>query len=246
MEGITKMTLYKYTPIEHIKSCIEKGIFASNLDNINDPYEGKGIRYKDQYRVVCLTASPIQMLMWAYYGNHRGCCVEFDVNRVDGLRRVDYIKTFQSHEDMDTKQVIESLYCKGYEWKHENEYRIVYHKKSADRALWEIDKDKIYFKAPAKRIIFGLAAEMNSRYIEILEYLKEYNETHKPSIEVTKCRLMSDKYQLETDKQFDLDAEISSLKSYEKKKNKRKIQTALTGEYEVDGERVIFQAKEIK
>ena len=61
------MALFKYTGLQYIPSCIENGIFASRLDNINDPFEGKGIRYPNRYRVVCLTASPYQMLMWAYY-----------------------------------------------------------------------------------------------------------------------------------------------------------------------------------
>jgi len=33
--------LFKYTGLEYIKSCIENGIYASRLDNINDPFEGK-------------------------------------------------------------------------------------------------------------------------------------------------------------------------------------------------------------
>ena len=58
------MKLYKYTSLEFIPSCVENGVYASNLGNINDPYEGKGISYPSQYRVVCMTNSPFQMLMW--------------------------------------------------------------------------------------------------------------------------------------------------------------------------------------
>jgi hypothetical protein len=65
------MTLYKYTRQEFIPSSVENGIYASRLDDINDPFEGKGITYPNQYRVVCLTASSYRMLMWAYYGNHK-------------------------------------------------------------------------------------------------------------------------------------------------------------------------------
>lgn len=165
------MALFKYTGQQFIPSCIENGIFASRLDNINDPFEGKGIRYHNLYRVVCLTASPYKMLMWAYYGNHRGCCVEFDVDGVEGIRPVDYIKEFQYHEDMDTNEVIESLYKKGNEWNIENEYRLVYHTPTADKKIWNrIRGEDIFLIAPVKQIIFGYAAEMDEHYPEMLEY----------------------------------------------------------------------------
>ena len=126
-------SLYKYTALERIPSCIKNGVYASRLNNINDPYEGRGIRYMNQYRVVCLTSSPFQMLMWAYYGNHKGCCIEYDVGEITGIRPVEYIKEFQSHEDMNTQEVIESLYKKGNEWSHEHEYRLVYHESTASK-----------------------------------------------------------------------------------------------------------------
>lgn len=134
------MKLHKYTALEFIPSCIENGVYASELSNINDPYEGKGIRYPNQYRVVCMTNSPLQMLMWAYYGNHRGCCVTYEVDD-SLLRQIEYTTDFQDHEDMTTEEVMESLYCKGKEWEHENEYRIVYHAPSS------ADKETCMLKA---------------------------------------------------------------------------------------------------
>lgn len=202
------MTLFKYTRLEYIPSCIENGIYASRLDQINDPYEGHCIRYLDQFRVACLTTSSYQMLMWAYYGNHKGCCIEFGVDGIDTIRKVDYIKEFQSHEDMTAEQIKESLYRKGHEWQHENEFRLVYHEPTADKKLWKRDGDKVFLLAPVKRVIFGYAAEMDERYPEMLAYLKQFNESHEEKIEVTKCRLMGNKYQLEGDKQFDLEAEL--------------------------------------
>lgn len=203
------MALFKYTSLEFIPSCINNGVYASRLDKINDPFEGKGIRYPNLYRVVCLTASPFQMLMWAYYGNHRGCCIEFDVDRIRSIRAVEYIKVFQAHEDMSTLEVIESLYKKGNEWRHEKEYRLVYYEPTADKSLWKIDGEKVYLIAPVKRIIFGYAAEMDDKYQKMLEYIQDYNASHDQKIEVTKCRLMQTKYQLEADKQFDINAELS-------------------------------------
>jgi len=71
----------------------------------------------------------------------------------------------------------------------------------------------VFLKAQVKRVIFGLAAEMDFKYVKALEYLKDYNDSHTQKIEVTKCKLMSNKYQLEADKQFDLAAEIENVKT---------------------------------
>ena len=206
------MALFKYTGLQYIPSCIENGIFASRLDNINDPFEGKGIRYPNRYRVVCLTASPYQMLMWAYYGNHRGCCIEFDVEKIKGIRQVEYIREFLSHEDMNTQEVIESLYKKGNEWSHEKEYRLVYHEPRAEKDSWKRIGENVFLIAPVKQIIFGFAAEMDEKYPEMLEYIRKYNDSNDQMIKVTKCKLKPNQYRLEEDKQFDLDEEIESLK----------------------------------
>ena len=211
-------SLYKYTTSEYIRSCIENGVYASKLDNINDPYEARDVRYQDQYRVVCLTSSSTQMLMWAYYGNHKGCCIEYDVTDIGSIRKVEYVKEFISREDMTTDEVIETLYCKGHEWRHENEHRLVYHTGTANESLWKHDGDNVFLIAPVKSITFGIAVDLDYKYIEALEYLKEYNRVHKPIIEVSKCRLMSNKYQLKADKQFNLDDEIKSVKADKRQK----------------------------
>ena len=138
------MGLFKYTELQYIPSCIESGIYASRLDNINDPFEGNGVKYPDHYRVVCLTKSSHKMLMWAYYGNHRGCCVEFDVSNISGVRKIEYIKKFINRENMNTDEVIDSLYKKGYEWKNENEYRLVYYEPNAEETIWKRVKDKVF------------------------------------------------------------------------------------------------------
>ena len=225
------MILFKYTGLEHIKSCIENGIYASRLDNINDPFEGKGIRYKEQYRVVCLTASPFQMLMWAYYGNHRGCCIEYEVDESIGIRQVEYIKEFLDHEDMNTTEIIESLYKKGNEWNHEKEYRMVYYSPQANKSLWKVDGENVFLRAKVKKITFGLASEMDCRYADILEFLSQYNNGHGSIIDITKCKLMRNRYQLEPDKQFDIDNELRVLRA------NNNTNKTITGTFDVYGGR---------
>ena len=203
------MKLYKYTSQEFIPSCVENGVYASNLGNINDPYEGKGISYPSQYRVVCMTNSPFQMLMWAYYGNHRGCCITYEID--DSIvRKVDYTTEFQSHEDMTTEEVIESLHHKGKEWEHENEYCVVYYAPRANKDLWNIDGEDIFLKAQVEKVVFGLLAKEDKNYLKMLKYLQKHNRNHE-KIDVSKCKLRNDKYQLESDKQFDIDIEIGML-----------------------------------
>ena len=205
-------SLYKYTSLEYIESCVENGVYASTLSGINDPYEGRNIRYQERYRVVCMTNSPRKMLMWAYYVNHKGCCIEYDVTDIVGIQKVKYVKEFISREDMSTEEVIKSLYKKGNEWKHENEYRIVYHEGSSDEKLWKHVGEKIFLIAPVKSVLFGCAAELDENYYKALEFVYEYNTKNKPSINVSKCILRNNSYQLIKDNQFDLEAEIQSMR----------------------------------
>ena len=146
--------------------------------------------------------------MWAYYGNHRGCCVEYDVSNINGIKKVDYVKEFNSHEDMNNDEVLESLYKKGNEWAHENEYRIVYYQPSENKGLWKIKKDDVFLKASVKKIVFGYLAEKEDGYYEALEYLNKYNSKNEKNIEIAKCKMMKNKYQLEENKQFDIELEL--------------------------------------
>lgn len=73
------MELYKYTSIEHSLDSLIYGIYAGCIKDFNDPYEAEGIVFPEDYRVCCTSLSNKPMFMWAYYGNHRGCCIQFSV-----------------------------------------------------------------------------------------------------------------------------------------------------------------------
>lgn len=75
-------TLFKYTSVQFVQSCIENGVYASRVDQVNDPYEGNGIENPHLFRIACLTNASSAMLMWAYYGNHHGCRIEYDVSSI--------------------------------------------------------------------------------------------------------------------------------------------------------------------
>ena len=207
--GNSFKSLYKFTNMDFIESCILNGVYGSHLDKVNDPFEGKGINNPELYRICCLTNSPKQMLLWAYYGNHKECCIEYDVSDIDNslLKRVNYINTFIDHEDMTLFQIYESLYSKGREWKHENEIRAVYYKKNFDRNLWIVDGSQIFLKAKVKSVIFGLLSEQDvERYGKALLVLKKYG------IDAKKCKLKKGEYKLVYDNQFDSEIELERIK----------------------------------
>lgn len=203
-----RKVLYKYTNMDFIESCIINGIYASRIDAVNDPFESFGIKYPHLYRICCMTNSPKQMLLWAYYTNHKECCVEFDTAEIDTnlLRHVDYVKTFSAHADMTLDEISSSLYRKGKEWEHENEYRAVFYKKMYDEDVWKLSEDNVYLKANVKSVTFGLFADNDlQRYKTALEILIKYGIVGK------KCRLKDNSYALEDDRQFDLAIELEKV-----------------------------------
>ena len=200
-----KKILYKYTNMDFIESCINSGIYASKIDAVNDPFESEGVKYPHLYRICCMTNSPKKMLLWAYYTNHQECCVEFDVSNIDPelLRQVNYVDTFSTHTNMSLDEVYASLYRKGKEWRHENEFRAVYYEKKYDKSLWNIIGENVFLKAPVKSVTFGLFADRDlQRYKKALEVLIRYG------IEGKKCKLRNNRYALEEDRQFDLEIEL--------------------------------------
>ena len=220
-------TLYKYMELAHLESAIVNGVYASKL-GISNPFEKEGVKNPDLYRKCSMTNSPKQMLLWAYYGRHRGCCVEFDVSGIDRtfLRKVEYTTEYLPHSYMSPKEVCNDLYRAGKEWEHENEYRAVYYERDCDKDIWKILDHDIYLKATVKSVTFGLYASEDKLYGQSLELLQKYKITG------AKCQLRSDKYELTEDPQFDIEAEIDSMKEREgDTKHKEDIRVNITNIY---------------
>jgi len=129
---------------------------------------------------------------------------------------------------MDTAEIIKSLYTKGNEWNHEKEYRLVYYRPQANELLWKVDGENVFLRAKVKKITFGLASEMDCHYAEALEFLLAYSNEHGGIIDITKCKLMRNKYQLEADKQFDIDNELRVVRV-------NNINKTITGTFDVYG-----------
>ena len=210
--------LFKYTGLDRIKSCVENGVYAANISDLNDPFEYSGIEYPEEYRVVCLTNSETKMLMWAYYGNHQNCCIEFelDSNLADSklLKPVDYVSEFRDHSDMNDEELIQALYCKGSEWSHEKEWRAVWHKDNKYAlGIWNNKSAGLLFlNARVVAVTFGLASIKNPEYENALQYLLDYNKTHTRKIRIQKCKVSANKYEIKIDRQFKAEKELTRLK----------------------------------
>lgn len=208
------MILYKYMKLEHLKDALDYGVYASKIDCFNDPYEWDDIRYGDDYRICCLTKAHSQMLMWAYYTNHRGCRVSFEVEDAD-FKPVYYVKQKIDRRKMNKKEARDSLYTKGNNWKLEKEYRAIYDEKGKNPKRWikSKDKDKVFYRAPVVEVRLGTESYRSDLYERVLEYLAQYNKKHNNQIKVSSCLLSHDKYAVEEDRQFDFLRELEKSKT---------------------------------
>ena len=210
------MYVYKYTKIMYLKKAIEYGLFASHIDDVNDPYEWEGIAYRDRYRICCVTSGYQAMLMWAYYVNHRECAIQFEINgeAEQLMRNVHYQEEFVSRREMSVSEIMESLFIKGKEWIHEREKRAVYYEPTAQEC-WKEHVGEIYLNASVKEVIFGVLAHKNTNYVETLEYLKQYNEQcdSDKSIIVNKMMIStSGQYKLIKNPQYDYKRDLEELR----------------------------------
>ncbi len=199
---------HKYMRIEHLEDALHYGAHAAKLTEVNDPYEGEGIRYADKYRICCLTNSPKKMLMWAYYVNHRGCCVEFefddDLEYHGLLQKADYTDIYIPHRELSKDELRASLFQKGKEWEMENEYRSVLNIDNVDKN-WIMHNSEWFLCGKVKAVCFGLFSQFEHNYVRALDVLRKENTT-KPKteqIKVTKCMLSDKQYKLMEDRQYD-------------------------------------------
>ncbi len=101
---------------------------------------------KDRFGVFCLTDNPLDMLMWAHYGDkHAGICFQIDVklcwqtlwgskvntdighvNYVREIPHINFLQSWMSEEqDSALRQVQEITFSKWDKWASENEIRIL-------------------------------------------------------------------------------------------------------------------------
>ncbi len=219
---INMRNVYKYTSIKYIESTIKNGVYASVLDDVNDPYECDGILYPDLFRICCMTTSPNNMLLWSYYANgHKGCSIQVEIpdeiNReYELVRRVKYSNIKKNVKKKNNEEIAELLYRKNIRWKHENEIRAVYYKDRNHSNFWNIIDNTVYLNVPVKSISFGYLAEKDRDYLKVLKFLDSYNKGLKykdHKITVKKYSLHENKYRIVLNSQFLCDKEINRIES---------------------------------
>lgn len=135
-------------------------IYFPKYDNLNDPLEGAAIdihisgyaghsialmsdvedpvvaSYKERYRILSLSKSPINPQLWAHYGgNYTGICLcFFTAGNFSAAQKVNYFEE-KPHRGIDDRDdfddfridelVCESLLMKQSGWSYEEEWRIL-------------------------------------------------------------------------------------------------------------------------
>ena len=166
----------------------------------------------EDYGITCLSANSADYLpMWAYYtNNHKGFCIEYDVEKKDCIHEVLYeperIKVaslfFQCADavketlrsgkrkqeaDFFARIFLQNLFIKAETWKHEKEYRIVYCIEKQDGINVPVNS----LGVRAKKNIAGI--NCSSENVERLNRIS--NELGLG--DVYKSRLHADKYAVE-------------------------------------------------
>lgn len=130
-------------------------LYFPRREDLNDPYEGVAVPIKlgvcgeslyealgqyhniiqekiDKYKVLSLSATPLNMQMWAHYANnYDGICFEFDRKGIfTKASAVEYIRkpfaTVYEPEFEEMEKIInQNFFYKSKHWDYEREYRIV-------------------------------------------------------------------------------------------------------------------------
>lgn len=119
------------SPNELTRSYIKK-TYENNLDILRE-FVIDGIKkYISTYGIACFTVTPIHVVLWAYYANHEGICIQYDTTRdksfFKGARRVDYVENLEimNFEPITNPHVTNDLFYKKLNiWEKEFEVRLV-------------------------------------------------------------------------------------------------------------------------
>ncbi len=214
---MSKDPLYKYTRLENINSTLNNGIFASSPDALNDPYECRfsELNKMQRYRVVCLSRSRNQKLMWSHYADgHRGCAIKIVTPDDYGtdtcpLQRVRYIGKIDLYSKTD--DIATHLFEKDGKWKKELEVRAVL---CVDKPLpphWKKQRNMYFYRATISQVDFGCFSHYDRHYLDALIAIRDYNTNHKKKIKVRKYKMSEKRFEFVLDENFDYIKEIANL-----------------------------------
>jgi hypothetical protein len=213
-------SLYKYTRLEFVNSVLNNGIYASNLSALNDPYEGYMIGEagtSNDYKVVCLSRSRNQKLMWSHYADgHKGCTIKITLPKAYGtedcpLKRVKYSSKLLSKQGLSEKEMADSLYTKDKKWSKELEVRAVNYSGNQSLDCWKKTRAGVFYKVNIVQVDLGCLAHLDKHYLDALIAIRDYNANHKKKIKVRKYKMSDEMYQIVLDNEFDFSNELKKL-----------------------------------
>lgn len=168
-----------------VKQLKEKAVLLNNkgLHKFLDMYEKMGI---------CSFSKTIKDIqMWAYYAdNHKGFCVEYEVDEEevkknafllkDVIYKEDRPEALVSRDDIDQEKLIEQIRTKSHLWSHENEVRLISLNES---------KKLVKFPGKVKSITFGIHMPAHEQLI-----VKDLISSKVPGIEYYLAQVSHDIY----------------------------------------------------
>ena len=178
---MSEIKYYKYKSLsgegrDYLFDIFKKGeIYASEFKKLNDPMEGiffcKGIDYqniiekKGKQRIVSLTNSPYNTLMWSHYADsHKGVCLEISFEDEIHIEKVEYPNEVIDVDNSRNDNHITILKNKLSPWKYECESRYISEKKFV-----KITVSKIFLG-----LCFGNAHNIENFKKDVENIYKEY------------------------------------------------------------------------
>lgn len=123
--------IFRFTKGHYTKKEIESKLGSRDLDFIETIQYNYRVIYFQKYGLISLCEDSKNTLMWAYYGNNQGICIEFDYS----LFGFDYYGPFQinyqedilpmSYKEADDLAFFYQTNIKTLAWVHEREWRML-------------------------------------------------------------------------------------------------------------------------
>ena len=171
--------LYKYRGLSNLQFALDifvrQRLHAADFKSLNDPMEGQ-YNYergslqqwqideiygqKNQYRLVSLSESFNNVLMWSYYAeSHTGMVVGVEITEPDAETvPIDYVENLNIELDHDNvaKRILSKKYAL---WGHEREHRVFVRRRFVNVAVREL-----YFGIGTKPIVKELVTSIANHF----------------------------------------------------------------------------------
>lgn len=153
--------------------------------------------YKEKICVACLSETFDNILMWSYYTDHKGVCIEYDFNALIAQFReilfpIVYAKRYNMLDEILKERVSDWAFCEGVTtkaemWSHENEWRIIL----KNEYISDFNGAGGSFPMPTPTAVY-LGARIKENK-ELYDKMMEYSAIHKNCYQI---RLDAEEYKL--------------------------------------------------